>query len=262
MSGWEAVFWPIDLRTPPEVVSLGVGQHGFQGKERFHLPDLWCLHFYPYTATVRLGDQFFPIRPGFAGLIPPNTRIEYDYPAVSQHLFVHFRCVSTRPTERILAMQDLGTDFSRFYGRLEQAVRGVRYPAHRTQARVWDLLCELTERGGKAMEDTAITHPAVQFAVARIELRMGGTISVADLAREAQVSYSYLGRLFQAAFGMTVVAYIRARRMQRAEHLLRHSTLPIKVIAATVGLPDLHLFNKCVRKTLGQSPRAIRGYPK
>jgi len=41
--------------------------------------------------------------------------------------------------------------------------------------------------------------------------------------------------------------------------LLVYSTLPVKVIASEVGIPDLHLFNKTIRRELGHSPRAIRG---
>jgi len=256
-AGWKSIRWQIGLETPPEIVSLGVGVHGWRGKERYLLSDLWCFHLYPYTATVRLGNRLFrSVR--FRRVDSPEYANRVRLPRRFQHLFVHFRCTATNATERILAMQDLGFDFSRFYGKLERAVQGVGLPPHRAQAQVWDMLCELTERAGTGAPDTPATHPAVQYAVSQIELRMGETLSVADLAREAYVSYSYLGRLFQAAFGTTVVGYIRARRMQYAEHLLQHSTLPIKIIAATVGIPDLHLFNKTVRLTFGNSPRALR----
>ena len=46
--------------------------------------------------------------------------------------------------------------------------------------------------------------------------------------------------------------------MERARYLLEHSTMPIKAIARDVGIPDLHLFNKTVRRELGKSPREVR----
>lgn len=58
--------------------------------------------------------------------------------------------------------------------------------------------------------------------------------------------------------GQTVIGYVRARRAQRARHLLRRSTLPIKTIAAQVGVPNLGQFNHLMRAQCGQSPRAIR----
>jgi transcriptional regulator GlxA family with amidase domain len=46
--------------------------------------------------------------------------------------------------------------------------------------------------------------------------------------------------------------------VERARHLLLNSTLPIKVIAREVGIPDPHLFNKIIRRELGKAPREVR----
>lgn len=226
------------------------------------MPHLWSLHLYPYQATVRIGDQRFPIRPGYAGLVPPNTPMEYEYRGVSQHLFVHFRCMTPKSQEgiplSIPAMQDLGDDFAHRYRALEEMVCSVQRPLYRIQAHVWDLLGSLTTPVPLTPAHDPVAHPAVHYALQEIELRLAETLSVVTLAREANVSYSYLSRLFQQALGTTVVGYIRERRLRRAEHLLRNSTLPIKTIAAAVGIPDLHLFNKSLRRSLGKSPTAVR----
>ena len=58
--------------------------------------------------------------------------------------------------------------------------------------------------------------------------------------------------------GMTVIAYIRRRRMTRARHLLVSSTLSIPAVAASVGISDLQAFNKLCHRELGGSPRSIR----
>jgi transcriptional regulator GlxA family with amidase domain len=55
-----------------------------------------------------------------------------------------------------------------------------------------------------------------------------------------------------------VVAYLRRRRLARAEHLMRRTTLPIPAIAASVSIPDLQAFNKSCRRELGASPRSER----
>ena len=64
--------------------------------------------------------------------------------------------------------------------------------------------------------------------------------------------------VIKAETGMTVVAYVRHRRLARAEHLLRESTLSIPAVAASIGIPNLQAFNKACRQELGSSPRAIR----
>lgn len=259
---WRDLVWPISLEQPPVVVQAGIGIHGLHGPEQYRLRDLWSLHLYFYETNLQIGDQRVPIRPGYAGVIPPNVPTAYAFRERVQHLFVHFRCPETaqeaRP-QQIPALQDLGDAFPRVAEDLQEALEEPGAPsAHRLQARVWDLLWRLTERPQPAAAVPGARHPAVALAVRLIERRLAEPISIARLAEECGVSESYLGRLFRQALGMTVVGYVRARRVERAAHLLRHSTLPIKTIAAACGLPDLHFFNKTLRQALGRSPRALR----
>jgi AraC-like DNA-binding protein len=55
-----------------------------------------------------------------------------------------------------------------------------------------------------------------------------------------------------------VTEYVRRRRVERARHLLLHSGLSIKQVACEVGLPDLQLFNKTIRRAYGVAPRSLR----
>ena len=91
-----------------------------------------------------------------------------------------------------------------------------------------------------------------------IELRLAGPISVAALASEVGLSHNHLTRLFHAHAGETVAGYIAQRRLLRARHLLLHSTLPVKSIAAQVGIPDLHLFNKSSAAPWARPPASAR----
>ncbi|GAB3891053.1 hypothetical protein GCM10029964_063590 [Kibdelosporangium lantanae] len=67
--------------------------------------------------------------------------------------------------------------------------------------------------------------------------------------------------MFRAETGRTVVAYLRHRRLERARHLLRESTMSIQAVATAVGIADLQAFNKACRRELGASPRAVRYAP-
>jgi transcriptional regulator GlxA family with amidase domain len=55
-----------------------------------------------------------------------------------------------------------------------------------------------------------------------------------------------------------VIGHLLRRRATRAQHLLLTTNLPVKVIAAEVGVPDLQEFNKLIRRHCGHSPRAVR----
>lgn len=257
---WRDLTWPICLRTPPEVVQVGQAIHGIHGHESYLLRDLWCLHLYSYETVLRIGSHRLPIRPGYAGVSPPNVPLKYEFAGPARHLFVHFRCPVTEPNgaSHIPALQDLGDDFPRYSRELEEIAQEVARPAHRIQARVWDILGRLADRPEAAPDAIPTAHPAVAHAVRLIALRLSEPIPIGELARECGVSESYLGRLFRETFGTTAVGYVRARRVERAQHLLCHSTLPIKTVAAATGLPDLHFFNKTIRRALGHSPRSLR----
>jgi AraC-like DNA-binding protein len=261
---WTRATWAIPLQEPPTPVQMGIGVHGVRNPvDRYQLPTLWCLHLFTYRATLFIDGQEFPTRPGFACVIPPNVPVSYHYEGRSVHLYAHFVCAApsaASPPVSIPVMQDCGSDFPALYARFEEVVRAPRLPPHRRQARLWDILGYLAERPVAASVPSATpdTPPAVQRVMEQIELRLGEPLSVERLAQEAGVSYSYISRLFQTHLEVTVVGYIRQRRVERAAHLLTHSTLPIKSVAVAVGIPDLHLFNKTIRGALGKSPRAVR----
>ena len=258
---WQAAEWPICLAEPPVLVQMSAGLHGGQSTDRFQLPTLWSLHFYRYRATLELAGQVFPIRPGFVGLTPPNQPVLYRYEGPSPHLYAHFRLLPGTSTGTIPLMQDLGARFPALYTQFEEVALAPHLPRWRRQARLWEILCQLTERPAPQARTNTAGHPAVAATIERIEQRLGEPLSIAQLAREAGVSYSYLGRLFQQQVGTSAIGYLRNRRIERAEHLLKESTLPIKSVAIAVGIPDLHLFNKTIRSALGASPRALRTTP-
>jgi transcriptional regulator GlxA family with amidase domain len=69
---------------------------------------------------------------------------------------------------------------------------------------------------------------------------------------------AHLRRCFRAELGLGVKPWIQARRLERARHLLAHSALPVRAIAAQLGIADLQRFNKLVRRACGLGPRALR----
>jgi len=223
--------------------------------------ELWSLHVYRYEATVNIDGVRYPIRPGYASLVAPTTPTAYDFKGRSVHLYAHFRLGEPSANDggtvsEIAVMQDLGLKFATINEQMDTLSNPQTSPYY-AQATLWSILWQLSELSRKSVE-SGDGHPAVLSAVKQIELGLGEELSVAELARSSGVSYSYLGRLFQAEFGTTVVGFIRERRMARASHLLKQSTLPIKAVAASVGIPDLHLFNKSIRRATGKSPRALR----
>jgi AraC family transcriptional regulator len=256
---WQDVRWQVPLDVRPVLLATGLGVHGrVQREELFHLGSHWSLHLYSYAGEVHVNGTVLPIRPGYVGLAPPHASLLYRYGGVSQHLYAHFALEEgAGETAAVPAMQDVGADFAALTGALERAVAAFPLYPRRAEVRLWDTLWELALRQAQPTHASP-THPALKKAVGLIDLGLGNVLRISELALEVGVSQSHLNRLFQAQFGSTVVRYIRERRVQRAEQLLRYSDMPIKLVARTVGIPDLHLFNKTIRAALGDAPRRVR----
>lgn len=251
--------WPISLDSHPKALIMGIAHHGALARERYTLGDVWCIHFYRYHGRLRVRGEEFPIRPGFVSLTPPNIVLEhqFDQPRCT-HAVAHFSLPPTGVCSyTIPVMQDRGQDFGRLSAEFEQAVGCFAFNPCRAEVRLWDILWQLSP---SSLPDSAALrlHPAVQQALQTVELRLGEPLSVREIAREVDLSTSHLSRLFRSATGSTVVGYLLSRRVERARHLLTYSSLPVKTIAEQVGLPDLHQFNKTLRRALGAAPRAFR----
>jgi AraC family transcriptional regulator len=251
--------WQMPLQQPPAVSQMGVGRHGAAPVERWRLPGLWCVHFYQYAAELRINGESFAIRPGHVSITPPDAELEYRFRGPSVHTYAHLRLPAgdRAATVPIAVLQDLGRDFDALNDAFAQAVGWLPSRPQRAAARVWDILWQLTERTTRPTDAETIPAPVARVREL-IELHLAEPLYVTELARRVGVSQNHLTRLFRAALGTTVVAYVRQRRVQRARHLLVNTTLPVKVIATEVGLPDLHLFNKTIRRVLGAAPRELR----
>lgn len=249
--------WEIPLSFPPEVVDIGRNAHGFVPSDSYCLPDLWSLHLFGYDAELTQGEEEFVIKPGSLGITPPGVTLTTRYFGISVHIYAHFR---VRRSEAVLvpSVCDTGQDYEPLYADLyEAALRFEKEPIY-AQAVLWSTLWKATRYGDLEKSDEGTAHRAVRTASEIIEQNLSHRLLVSELAEAANVSSSHLARLFQEAYGESVVSFIRRRRMERASDLLRHSTLPVKVVAAAVGFSDLQQFNKAVRGAFGVSPRRLR----
>ena len=256
----------IGLDAPPSVASLGIGVHGsVSPSDVFRLPDLWQLHLYRYEGELTVDGVAHEIRPGHVSLVPPGALVRFHHRGRSEHLFAHLFAHLELPShgERLTVpvMQDAGTQAPVLTDLMQRAVTVAPRNSARAAAELWTALWRVADLATPAAGDTAGPHPAFALAVAYIESRLAAQLTVPDVAHAAGISHNHLIRLFRGEFGTTVVAYIRHRRMERARHLLRESTLSIPAIAAAVGIGDLQAFNKACRRELGCSPRAVRARP-
>jgi AraC family transcriptional regulator len=266
----------LNLTLRPRIVACGFALHGMRSKiEHYRLDELWSLHLYRYAGTLRMDEDTFEIRPGAVSLSAPGTRLEYRYRGPSLHLFAHFSFdgeglhgqgaveAGALESTMIPAMQYLTESEARFGRDFEECIGYWGTQPGRAETRLWDMLWEASDFAESNCNQTGTMWTEGERAMLNarqlIETRLSESISVENLAAEVGLSHNHLTRLFRAHAGTTVTEYIQTQRAERAAHLLRHTTLPAKAVAAQVGILDLQAFNKLLRRRLGLSPRAIRG---
>ncbi len=244
------------LDRPPELVTMARALHGVSiRRETFLLPDMWMLHFYEYEGELTIGDHAFHILPGSVSLAPANLPVGFVYRGPSRHLYVHFRLPFRgkiqpsfwEPDSRLTVLREP----------MERALHFRETDRRRASARLWDVLLGLAtlkrQPRHRSEEDRVL-----ETALHHIESNLSEPLRISAIARLCEVSINTLGRVFQDRLGVSAVGYLRRCRVNRALELLQHSDQPIKSIAYSVGLPDLHHFNKVLRKETGRSPRGWR----
>ena len=248
--------WNLPWSGPPTPVAVALGTHG-PGRFAYRLHGLWQLHLYPYATSALIDGVRLDIRPGCAGITPPGAEMRYDLAQTSSHVYTHF-AVPAGPLRVVPALVDLGADYPDLEQRLLAASAWVERDPPRAAARVWDVLASVLAAAPAADSPGTSARNVVTRARDRIEALLPGAISIAQVAADIGCSHAHLARAFRGTMGCSVVAHVRQRRLTRATHLLRASSLPIAEIARQVGVPDLHAFNKLMRRELGLAPRRWR----
>lgn len=100
------------------------------------------------------------------------------------------------------------------------------------------------------------SRPRLEFALEWLERHGHELRAVSRLAEYLQVSHSTLDRLFKREAGTSVTAWIHARKMTRAESMLRQGKLSRKEIAFECGYRHANDFSRAWRKWTSRTPAA------
>jgi AraC-like DNA-binding protein len=118
---------------------------------------------------------------------------------------------------------------------------------------------QFAERCGEQRASRRIAK-AHRFAavIAHINANLARPIEAAELYAIAGLSHSRFSEQFRAAFGMSLVGYIRTQRLRRAQRLLRSTEMPITEVAFACGFGASSLFNTAFKKEVGIPPTQFR----
>lgn len=79
-------------------------------------------------------------------------------------------------------------------------------------------------------------------------------ISLEELAKQVDISPSYLSNLFKQSNGFSITEYITEARIEKAKEYLSTTNMMIYEIAEAVGYNNIYYFSKIFKKVTGVSP--------
>lgn len=91
-----------------------------------------------------------------------------------------------------------------------------------------------------------------------VDARYAEPLTVADLARAAQLSPAHFSRQFRRTFGESPHQYLLTRRLERAAALLRTTDWSVLRICLSVGLTSVGSFTTSFHRMYGVPPTAYR----
>ena len=91
-----------------------------------------------------------------------------------------------------------------------------------------------------------------------IDAHIDEQLSLAQLARTVSLSQYHFARRFREATGTSPHRFVMERRVERAQRLLRSSTMPISVVATACGFSDQSHMTRIFQQRFGSTPRAVR----
>ena len=117
----------------------------------------------------------------------------------------------------------------------------------------------------KYAENTATTltkngrrEPAHWFRQESAEKQFGKTFNTRSLALEANLSPSYLQRLFKYQTGITMGKWLSETRLSRAAQLLANGYMSVKQIAHSVGYEHTSSFIRAFERRFARTPACFR----
>lgn len=247
----------LPISRPPRLLAANpeTSHGGSRPLEAYRLRRIWCVNLYRGSGTLTWRGTAHTIRPGCISVTAPDTDHAYCYRGEALLTWLHFLPDPAGDSATLPLIQQTSARFPALLSQAQEAARCWREQPERARALLWSLLWQLADAPVSAADPLP---DAVRRAIAHAEERLDMPLTAGDLARAAGVSVTHLNRLFGYARGCAAMAWVRRRRLERAAHLLRCSTLPAGRIAADLGFVDLQHLSKALRRATGRGPRALR----
>jgi AraC family transcriptional regulator len=236
--------------------SLGSLREGI--KSNYCLPKLWALHYYLNSGKVGIGENERVCQNGTLSLTPPGVKSTYEPLEDFSYYCVHFEVEEDEELKKLGVFSDSPVGTEEFNELFLNLLSLSAMDGFRAKIRLLELL-HLYKMGtvcGHASR--SYLHPSIERVIVWMKSNLNRNPTLNELGNIAGVTGTHLNRLFNFEFNKTAMAYFHEEKMRRVTFLIQNSEQSLKSIALELGFPDLHAFNKAVKKSCGDGPRKFR----
>ncbi|HTX57395.1 MAG TPA: AraC family transcriptional regulator [Candidatus Acidoferrales bacterium] len=138
-----------------------------------------------------------------------------------------------------------------------RAIQGASDDPDRLESLAFSLF-EIVSRSSTGAGETARPDVRMEYAKRLVGERFAQRVSIAEIARELDLSRFTFTRRFRAHAGVSPYAYLTRMRVERAKGALRLSRDSIQEIALTHGFGSIAHFSSAFRRIVGCAPTTYR----
>jgi len=221
--------------------------------------------------NVKLNHREYTLVPGKMLLIPAFAEVNLKCDGFLEKYWSHFK-VSTLNSELdvfsfsrdCLELELTGTQMQ-FYGMLfEKVANAYSFQKHmaspieyfEADSAMELLLAPFLNQIFKLMPDNSL--PGLMDLLNYIENNLARKLTLKDLGRKIGLHPNYLICVFRKKMGLTPMAYLTFRRINKAMSLLISTHLNIGEISDQIGISNASVFSKMFKNYWKQSPTEFR----
>ena len=258
-----------------EMTSLSVYNVGFQQCEPLYqwgpgIRDHYLIHYVVSgRGFYQIDEKKYTLNPGDTFLIYPHTKVTYfaDKDLPWEYYWVGFW---GSDASTILGATDFSPESPVIYGdsfsdsirdhifKIYEARGNDAFHATAMTGQLYLTLARFIKDSANRPEINETSYTYVQKAIDYIHYHYSYPVSVDEVAGYVGISRSQLFRAFKTHLSKSPKEYLTEFRIRQACTLLKHSSLSIGVIAASVGFDNGLYFSKVFNKVKGMSPTAYR----
>jgi AraC-like DNA-binding protein len=240
----------------------GISQ--ISGQTSLHTHHFWQLEIGgDGEIGVQLGRSKFTLTAGVGLLIPPSVPHQFVYPAATVR-WATYKFTGPWPdtTGRVLDGDRHASSVIACLLGLARDHGGDSERRTRLAASLLDALVgyvvDASSQNPEAASSSAEVDPFLSAVESVLQRARGRPVRLEDVAEKLNLSPGHVSNTFRRKKGRSLKSRIDEVRASHAEEMLILTDLPVKLVAAEMGFPDVYAFSRFVKRHSGRSPRALR----